>query len=256
MNKRPIALTILSWFLVGVALSFPIQIMILFEHTEFNEIGEVFSKLTWLNILVMSIALTNAGLAYYAHPWLKQMSLIGFGVVTLNNIWVGYTGLNYSMTTSILSLLGYMGVHSMMLLPSVKTLLSSQTHRWWLTPQRYTLLLPIEVHPWKGQHFSTSTFDISENGAYMISDPSQGAWKQLNYSEPLKPGAELNIRFRIGTLNTIRCAAKVVRVGQANGKYPEGMGIQFKGLSRYQKQRIKSWLADMALDQQQQQQAA
>ena len=139
MKQRPISLTIFSLLLFGIALSVPLQIIWLYGHT-LNEWSLILSKLTWLNIVIIGLSLSNAYLAWIGDPWLKFSVPVLLGLVTLNNFIVGNYGVDYSAAQTTLATLGFFGVHASLLFTQAHMVIGHPELRWWLIPERKKLV--------------------------------------------------------------------------------------------------------------------
>lgn len=223
MKSRPLILTFMPIFLIGVALSFPIQIMVIYGHG-IGELPAVFEKLSYLNRLVIFLCLLNATLVLRTSKLSLFITPILMVAVILNNWWVGTAATDYTLTSTLWASIVFVFLNSLLFLPGARLALLSPKQQWWRASPRKKVGLPIVISPWlEGVSFATETFDISESGAFLSNSIKS------NVAIPhLKPNDFIEIRFQIAGYYQIRCSAKVVRVVVEKGSYPAGMGIQFQ----------------------------
>jgi len=234
MKSRPGPLLLLSISLLGVGLSFPVQIAYLYEH-DFSELFLIFEKLTILNCLIIGFCFLNAALVYNAHPHSVLMSFVLFFIVFMNNWWVAYRGFDYSYTQAALGVVGFLGMHALMLWPSARLVLSYPYQRWWLQADRKKVSLKMTVNPWVGKGFISESFDLSETGTFVKLDYQKAR-------ECFENTQHVQLKFNLGTLRQVRCGAELVRVSPQKGQYPEGIGLRFTEISEEALCSLKTFL--------------
>ncbi len=216
MRKRPIALFIFSICMMGVALSFPIQV------TYLQDFESMFKMLTVLNIIVMVLCAVTSAAVFKLHKSFRVLLPITVVAVIFNNWWVGYVGFNFEpLQTSFASLM-FIGLCSVLLEKSTYRVLANPKLKWWDVPKRSKITVPVTLTPLvRGLPLSKKSFDISETGFFM-----QGLEpKEL---EQFNVGEKFVVCINFSKILKVRCEAKVVRKSTKKGIYPTGVGLQFE----------------------------
>jgi hypothetical protein len=240
MNRRPIILPCFSVFLVGVAFSFPIQIMFLYGHSPL-EIGAILSKMTELNWAVFVLLNFNAYLIQRGSPLAKFFIPVGVILVAVNNWYVGMYGQDYPMSVTVWGSVGFALSHLVLLHKQAMEIFENPRARWWLRPPRVKVDLPANISPYMGASFKARTYDLSVTGAFLAVESFEALGEK-----PLQPNDLLTLNIRLGHMSQIRCDARVVRrADSARGIYPPGVGLSFIGLSRENQRRIQRHLETM-----------
>jgi len=242
MLNRPKTLSLLAIVFIGIMISLPIQIMFLHGH-QLDEWGLVFAKLSILNWMVMGLAGLSAWHLIKASPWLKVSVPLFVMAVLWNNWVVGQMATDFSLWSTAGASLGLVMLNGLLLHPEVRDLLLNPSRRWWLTPRRRKVQIPILINPLIGNSFKTATFDLSEGGAFIPSESAptdEVPWTQM--PDGIGPGDQLTVAIKIGTLRKIRCDAEVVRRKDAQGVYPSGLGIRFIDMNRGDRKELVRYL--------------
>jgi PilZ domain len=232
MKKRPLALLLFSLIMISSALSFPFQICIV-EDISFLNFSEWLNRITLLNWLSMASLVSVAGLAYYASTHLLIAIPINSIILTVNNFWVGYVGLNFSLAQTSIASAGLFLTTCLLLEKKTFAVLRNQKLRWWRTAERKKVHLPVSLHPWVGETIMATTFDVSESGAFIATTPS---------AAKLNVGDKMQLRLSLAGHLDIRCTARLVRKADAAGAYPQGMGVIFEDLSGSERQFLRQAL--------------
>lgn len=237
MKNRPWTLYSLALVYIAIALSMPLQVLMMHEHP-FAELGLAITKLTALNWILITGLIAGGIVVFRGSPWMVPIGVSLIFLVTLNNFIVSYFGEDFSLPQTLSASFLFAGVHGILLHPTMRKLFADPGLRWWRTARRYDLKVPVAVRG-PTSSFTFETLDISETGLF------------LPLSEGLKPtqlGLELNeqiqLQLKFGTLHQIKCHGKVVRHGKPNERRPEGLGIQFTQLSAKERRRLKRYLQD------------
>lgn len=234
MVHRPKALVALSVFLIGVAVGYPVQIMLLYEHG-LSEIGAVLAKVTPMNWLVMMGSVVCAVLAYRASPRLWTAYPILSIVVAWNNMLVSELGDDYSPFTTAMATLGFAGIGGLLFTADAWELMRHPEKRWWLRPVRKQISAPVFIIPQQGESFRAETFDVSNSGAFV-------RVTNRDIFSAIKAGDKISLRMTVGALTVLRCEAQIVRRDTARGCYPDGLGIQFRGMKRSDARELRKYL--------------
>ena len=238
MFKQPMALIIVPVGLIGIALSFPLQIMSLYGHT-FSEGAAILAKITWLNWLTMSFCLVNALLIFRGSAHVKWSLPLMFMVVIFNNLVVSYVGTDFSFGETLLASLGFLLFHSLLLTPDARRVLVNSKKQWWKNAKRISIALPVAVKPHYGSEFTATTFNLSQTGLFIPFDSQ--VFKEAQAST-LRPGKKITLRLTLDQLRSIRCEGQVVRTTLAQGEYPSGIGLQFSEMKWVDRRRLTHFL--------------
>lgn len=233
MSERPKQLSVLSLILLGIAISFPVQIMLLYGHLPW-EIAAIGGKLTHLNWLVLIAALGSSYLAFRASPFAMLTLPVLTGLLAYNNWLVGEVGTDYSQVATMIATLGFLGALKICLSEKAFGLFLHPSRRWWLTPTRYRIEIPIRVKLMTGPKTTevyAKTYDISSTGLFIPSVLTQ-----------VNVGTSCYVSFPLPGLELLQCRAEVVRKTEPSGKYPAGMGMRFLGLSYYERRKLEGAL--------------
>ncbi len=234
MHHRPKIFLILSSVLLLIAVSFPLQIMSLYNYSA-AEISLIANKISLINILVITALLLNIPLLLNASPQLKYSLPVTTLLVAWNNFIVGSYGHDFSMNSTSLSTLAF----ALMLMPLTKNkyryLLNNPQKRWWLRPTRLQKSLKTQIQPYVGHRMVLQSFDISETGIYIPF--SDGQERNLSIGDM----ATLNIST--SQFSNMKCEAELVRISHQSGNYPSGMGFRFVNLNSQAKEHLKYFIS-------------
>jgi hypothetical protein len=216
MDKKPLFPFFMSLILMLIAVSFPVQIAIMFDYNLF-EIKVIFSKLTPLNFIVMILLTYTSFLTFRLDA--KVFILLPFLnlFVFLNNFIVAEYGQIYGHLQTFL-------VSTLFLLFSVtyyKKDIYNVYHdlrfRYWLTSPRFNKNLPIEIHH-NGVVIKSETFDISKTGLFIKADICNNIFNIDSHQN-----IEVII---IDNKRRIKISAHIMRKCMAQGHYPAGIGVK------------------------------
>lgn len=215
MNQRPWTLTFFSLLHGLIALSFPIQIIVLYHHHPIDEFSMVWHKLSWLNLCVITLSLINAILFWRAHQFVLISMPLSFCVVAINNFFVSTLADDFTMLQTSTASLVYIFSHFALLHHKSSQVFWEPSLRWWLCPKRYPFGLPVTVETAKGERILSHTFDISESGAFLkIPIDHLEDKEEICLELPSPSGPYL---FK----------AQIMRKAAPKGRYPAGVGIKF-----------------------------
>ncbi|HEX4925793.1 MAG TPA: PilZ domain-containing protein [Bdellovibrionales bacterium] len=235
MRTQPKSLIAMAAILTAIAVSYPVQVMFLYEHS-MTELYSVLSKLAPLNWLVAVGCLFASYLAFRASPWMWVVFPVLSFFVAWNNWLVGSVGADFSATTTALATLGFTSLGSLMFSAQAWEILLHPEKRWWLRPERKQVSAPVFVIPKQGDAFRAETFDISATGAF-IPLASESALLSFN------TGDKISLRLTMGALTVLRCEAQVIRRNAPKGHYPAGVGIQFLNMNRHDSKELRKYLS-------------
>lgn len=247
MKTRPKSLLLLSIVLLGIAISFPVQIFFLFEQ-DLSEWQSVLYKLTPLNWACMFALIASSFCVYNAMPQTLPISFFTILLVNWNNFIAGTFEINYSLNTTVLASLSFFFVHYLLFTDESRKVLFNPKLRWWKYPLRKQAQISVRVRRLNGQVFSATTHDISNGGAF-IPFFSVEAVSEDQLMPPLIPNDEECVMLDFAVDQTaINCQAKVVRKSLAQGSYPAGIGVQFLDLESKEKRILNRYIKDAPIN--------
>ncbi len=229
MPQRLTSLTLLSFACACLALAMPLQIMLLYGHG-LSEWTSIWSKLTWINNIIVLGLLVNAILLWQVSPLLKFTVPILLMLVGVNNYIVGFYATDFSMLTTSLGTFGFLLLHIPILDKRVRWILVNPERRWWRRADRYRVSIPLVVEGVRLHSVRAETFDVSESGLFILGH------------EMLSVGDWVSLKMTFDSLSQVRARARVVRRTEAAGIYPSGVGVEFMDLSWRQRRELRRYL--------------
>jgi hypothetical protein len=258
MKKRPVELTFLALFLFAVALSIPTQVMALTGHAPW-ELMSIAAKMTPLNIMIFLSAPLVGVAVWRAHPVARYMVPIFGMLVVYNNWFVSQLGGNYNGEWVKVGTGFFLMGLSVILSRDVRDILKHPEKRWWVTPRRKQIDLPIRVCVFQKRgedtissvEFSAKTYDLSNGGVYVNMSPEVTGGLSESSLKKLTNGTQCFVSITLKDLTFLQCRAEIVRqsLGLAEGQsalassYPMGIGLKFLGLSWQEQKLLKEYLA-------------
>jgi hypothetical protein len=167
MRNKPIYLELLAFFFIVVALSFPIQVFLLYDYS-IMEIEAVFEQLTLLNWGVITFSLLTSYLVWTVHSSIYIAMALTSVLVLLNNLFVGLVSVDYTMKqTSIAT-----GLFLIPILPvfvgRFHAVLMQPKLQWWRTARRFSKILVVDIIPKVGgKPVLAKTINVSTTGALL-----------------------------------------------------------------------------------------
>ena len=125
MKRKPIEFIILSVFLAAVAISFPIQVMIQYQHLPYD-FSAILSKITTLNMIVIGACLVSSFLTYHASA---KVILFGPSLIFLvfwNNYRFSEVSANFSAASATMGSLCFAAVSLILFRKEPLTILKKQ----------------------------------------------------------------------------------------------------------------------------------
>ncbi|MGE4131522.1 MAG: PilZ domain-containing protein [Bdellovibrionales bacterium] len=236
MKSRPKTLVLLALINFAVALSLPIQIMVIYGHG-LAEWPQVLDKLTILNWGVMAFTLANGVLIYMAAPIALLMAPLALIMVGLNNYFVGLYATDYTPFQAGFAFFTFSFCHWPLVAGRNMNLFANPTLRWWRVSPRKQIHLPISLGDSRQWVFDAQTYDVSETGAFV---PLDG--ESLTEYMGLDHQKDFRVRLNLGDSQYVTCQAQIVRRATARGQYPAGLGIQFGPMAIGEKRALKNLL--------------
>lgn len=230
MFSRPKPLIYIMFILFGVAASFPLQIMWLYGHP-WEEMPAVLQKLTLLNWMVMTGSVVAGVWIFNAAPGAQVVMNILIGIVAVNNFFVGYFATDFSPWVASFATLCFGALSWPLKSAEIDFLLKHPEKRWWRAHKRRKVSIPIFLGGSRRTQFRSETWDISESGAF------------VPVANKLKLQERVSICLTLNTFQQVRCDGVVVRISEASGSYPAGVGIQFTNLDWTQRRELRRFLS-------------
>ena len=216
MRNKPLYLILFPYLALVIAASFPLQIHMIYD-IPLTSIKRVFSMLTPLNLLTMSVMVLTAVLTFrmskLVYKIIPPLLLITFA----NNAIVGLYGTDYTLFQVALSFI----LLGLSLKPfyskEIRAVITEPKLRWWLTPTRYKIEKPLKLHS-ELLDISSETFNISKTGLF-------AKVNEAHYLEQLDIDQIVNLELLQDKPITLK--ARVVRKSQGDEKLPTGLGLEF-----------------------------
>lgn len=243
MKTRPKVFLRMGGFFAAVALSIPVQIMILYGHSPF-EWSAIWSKVAPMNKVVMTMCLLCAGLSLRASPFLRLALPLTVVAVGWNNWVVGATGADFSPLTAFGSFAFFLAAQVGWLHPEARALLADGSRRWWLTPRRKRAALPVFVNLPRGKTFKAQSYDISNGGLFLAFGIRELNHHPDAFLNRLEVGQRLELNIVLNPLRTLACEVEVVRLNlEPTGAYPAGVGLRYVAFHGTAKQELDQLMA-------------
>lgn len=161
MNKKPSYFSWLSLFLLGVVISFPAQILYLFEY-ELSDIYLCFSQLSLINWLVMASCLIASIFIWRVYKYVNYVAVGLVLLVSVNNLAVGLTEVNYTLMESMISEVIFVIPLMFLFNPSYQKLIYNPALHYWKTPRRFSLQEAVYID--KELNIISESVNVSSSG--------------------------------------------------------------------------------------------
>lgn len=194
-----------------LALSFPVQIMLLYAHP-LSEMHLVLQKLTWLNYLSMLSFISLGTLLFIKHRGYVAFSHIAVAIVLANNFWVAQVSEDFSPAQvhfgSFLFLLWAY-------LPVLMNLILQKRFE-----QRFRFNEKVGIILGGSKIDDLPAFDISRSGIFL-------GCEKIKDFYGLHPGDQVSIQWKSPREEQIERQAIVIRMSPQKGVYPQGFALKF-----------------------------
>lgn len=232
MNSKPIYFNFLGLVFIAVAVSFPIQILYMFDYS-WGDISLTFSHLTYMNYMVILACLVTAVHSFKASGWLRKSILITGAFIIVNNYLVSLNQNFFSSTETLIASATFFLTYILTFAPRIHQVLTQPHMQWWRIPKRYDMKVPIILNTKNQQQedifIYAKTFDISEGGVFIPYNEFEKVDNLIDLKRMLDKGEKINLDFFFQDDRTpITIAGEIVRrSGRRVGKYPAGLGLKF-----------------------------
>lgn len=222
MKTKPLYFYFLSALLIGISISFPIQILFEYDYA-WSDILMTLDQLTYLNLAVMFGCIFVAYDALVVSWRLKYSSLILINLTIVNNAFVGFLALNYSIWETNLATVFFVLPFLYLLKPQMKMLLKESRRHWWKTSVRYERNWAVKID---GFESMATSMNISSTGILVKVKPDE--WEKnrdriiSDIKIPLTIKADDRKIFNI---------AKFVREQNLSHGNEIGLAFQFQSIS-------------------------
>jgi hypothetical protein len=244
MKQRALELKVLAAFLISMAVGFPIQIMLQYEHgpTELLAIG---SKLTPLNWAVILLALVTAATAIEASRWIIVSAPAMIAAIAWNNSLFALVDANYTGFTASSGTLAVLLAHGVLLRPAPIKLLINPHLRWWRAASRLRVQMKTSIHPVTGGDITARAYDVSVSGAFYSLDHVRWLTPSgTTIPNQIVPGVRCALRLDLDRYQTIYCSGQIVRKTEPKGDKPAGFAVQFIGMSPGDRRKLGRFLGE------------
>jgi hypothetical protein len=238
MRQKPWVLIFWPIIFVAIAISLPAQIMWLYGHS-LSEFDAVLGKLTVFNWLVMLGLFANAFGVSQARPWVRYTLPLLILAVAMNNFFVGYVGTDFSSWTALGATIAFIGMNVPLASQELVDLFNNPARAWWREAERKEIHVPVKLDGLHDLRLKAETFDVSATGMFV-------PLKNEEYAA-LKDNEHVSVCLIFNRVSEFRCDGRVVRHSPGNGHYPQGIGIQFVGLTWSQQNELTRYLKRQVL---------
>ncbi|MCB9072753.1 MAG: PilZ domain-containing protein [Bdellovibrionaceae bacterium] len=234
MNKKPLCLYIIPAILVGLAFSFYAQVSYLLD-LHWLELQQVVTHIPLINWMTMGLLVTSAYLIYKANRYAKLFVPLTITCVGWNNYLVGSYQENYSAFEALWSASLFPFLFTPLLSKKIRDIFQNKQTQWWQTAPRKPISAHVAVNPFVSTSFNSKTYDISKTGLFIN-------LKDLPWENLPKLGERVNMNITLDTLRKVRVEAIIVRLDEAKGSYPRGMGLRFTDISKENRKILDNFL--------------
>lgn len=234
MTKKPIVFNIVPFILLAIAISFYFQIAFLLD-LQFSEFFRILSHVTLPNWITMVCLSATAFVLFRGNKWAKLLMPLTVFALIWNNYLVSAYANNYSLVQTLTASLFFPLLFLPFYSKANQKLLSDKRNHWWEPARRKAHIAPVTVNPFVSSSFNSRSYDVSKSGLFLQLD--EVAWEALP-----KVGERVNLSITLDTLRKVRCEAVIVRLDEAKGNYPRGMGLHFTELSSDSRRTLNTFL--------------
>jgi hypothetical protein len=213
---KPKFISIVTFLLCCIVISFPLQIIMAYDY-QWTQVSAIFSKLTPLNYLLMTLFLVMAYQTYYTKKSIYYFLPIVTFFVFLNNFIVAEYGNLYGHAQTLLASVAFLLLAISYYQKNIYQVYQDVKFRWWLTSPRFKKQYHVTMS-FQNEKYETKTFDISKTGLFVESDELLQLFQIPNQ-------ALVNITIHLPD-QKVTFEAKVVRKALWQGQYPPGLGLQ------------------------------
>ena len=236
MSKKPLIFNLVALSLVALAVSFPIQISLIYGHqlNDMVQLGAIWNKLPINNILTMALLMITAWKVWRVEtsimPWLTASCV----VVAFNNFIVSSYATDWSQLQTTSSTVAFaILLGSFVFTKAYDHSLQPQL-QWWKPAKRHRIDAPVVVEFMENHRFQAQLFDMSTTGMFITG-------VQQNLISSLAPNEE-EMAIKIPFKNQFHAfTVKLVRKTEQSGHYPGGWGLTFSHLNIWQRLKI-NWM--------------
>jgi len=217
-------LTIFTVIQFAIAISFPIQIMVLYQYGPSNP-AQIFSKLTYLNWIVMFLCTSVGIMSFRGENKIYYLLPISLIAMFTNNFYVSKYSEFYHDTHFYMGNILFLMAHSLLLGKEALGVLKNPEMRWWRHAQRLMLETPVIIKDQLGKMAYAESFNISQSGIFIKDNIS----KEQDFYFSKDNMYELNLPMG-NVFSQLNLKACIVRTTGGTGEYPPGWGMRFDKL--------------------------
>ena len=215
MKNKPLYLILFPLLSFVIALSFPVQIIFLYD-IPLNDFSKIFSMLTPVNLISMGTLFLAGGLTLFMHQHIYKIIPALLLILFANNAIVGLYGTDFTLIQVCFSFLLFALSLKPFYKQDIRAVILNPKLRWWKTPTRYSLEKSIALQSAKSK-IKTQALNFSTTGLYAKIDSEEELGLLL-----LNQIIELDIDEE-----KIKLQAKIVRIINDTSEFPNGVGLEF-----------------------------
>lgn len=219
MRKKPLLFTLVPLVLIGVCVSLYFQTAFVL-NAALTDYSRILSKITLSNWITVGAMIVSGIAILRSSKWAKLFMPLTVAIVIWNNYLVATRTHNFSKMQIILAVVLFILVFAPLYSKKIQMVLSDRRHQWWRTPFRKKYRVPIALRLPHGATYKSQTVDVSSSGLFMSLE-EQG-WNDLP-----GVGEKVDLHLYLGGEREVFCSAVIVRMCEARGSQPRGMGLQF-----------------------------
>lgn len=234
MTKKPLAFNFIPLILIAVAASFYFQVAVLLDlpFSDFYRIPSHITLPNWITIVLLTL---SAVTIYRGNSLAKILMPATVLMVCWNNYLVAAYAENFSVFQTLMGSVCFPFVFAPLYTRNSQKVLSDKRHHWWQRAPRRQHVAHVSVNPFVSASFNSKTYDVSKSGLFIQLD-------DVTLAQLPKLGERVNVSINLDTIRKVRCEAVIVRVNEAKGTYPRGMGLHFTEISSESRRALNSFL--------------
>lgn len=234
MKQKPFYYVFLSFFLLLITVSIPLQIMYVLNFGV-KDFPLVFNHLTYQNWITMIACGISMYFAWTVSPKLNYIVSFLALTIIINNLMFGSTTQDYSIFKTTIASFLFLIPFSFLLVPEYQEALKNKTKHWWKTPTRYKKEVVVNMEDDNKNIFSTKTINISKTGALLlISSNEVSDIEHLINQENKKP-----LKLKIYD-NDFETEVDIIRLQKQKESENYQLAVNFKNISYRNKYKLYS----------------
>lgn len=238
MKKKPLLFTLVPLVLIGVCVSLYFQTAYVL-NAPLTDYSRILKKITLSNWITIGSMIVSGIAILRSSKWAKLFMPLTVGIVVWNNYLVATHTNNFSKTQIIVAIILFVLVFAPLYTKKLQLVLSDRRHQWWKTPFRKKYRIPVALQMAEGNTFWSQTVDVSSTGLFLRLDNE-------DIGRAPKIGDKVQLQMNLGNDREVHCSAVVVRMSEARGFQPPGLGLQFVDFPGKNRKTLDRFLKDPA----------